>query len=384
MKRISKLMALLLAALLLVGTCTVAFAADEIIIEGYVVDDYGDCGPNLKWYFSSPRNINGKSVPGTMIIKGSGTMTSYSDSKPPQWTRLKESINELRVQDGVLSIGSFAFAECDYLTDVILPDSLRRVEASAFEECDSLHKVIMPSDVTEIGESAFANCFRLEDLNIPGSLRTLGKYAFFKCYSLNGEVVIPGGVNTVPDSAFFQCGSISSLTVKEGVVTIGNSAFSGCGMKSVSLPTSLRYLDACAFANCGSLRSVTIPSQINEIPEECFANCTNLSEVTMYKGVRLIKEGAFSNCPISRVTYYGESTEWEKVIIQDYNDGLKGARYSFLPIAVAEEVDTCDYCGKVHPNTFIGKLTAFFHKVLLFFGKLLTLLKKLATFLGIM
>ena len=81
-------------------------------------------------------------------------------------------------------IATAAFAECSYLTDINIPDS-----------------------VTVIGHSAFAYCFSLENLTIGKNVKTIGPYAFDSCVSLT-EVFIPKSVKNIGEYAFNGCDAV--------------------------------------------------------------------------------------------------------------------------------------------------------------------------------
>ena len=62
------------------------------------------------------------------------------------------------IPDSVISIGGFAFSECNPLTSIIIPDSVTSIGDFAFSGCDSLTSINIPNGVTNIGQGAFKNC----------------------------------------------------------------------------------------------------------------------------------------------------------------------------------------------------------------------------------
>ena len=62
------------------------------------------------------------------------------------------------IPDSVISIGGFAFSECNSLTSIIIPDSVTSIGDFAFSGCDSLTSINIPNGVTNIGQGAFKNC----------------------------------------------------------------------------------------------------------------------------------------------------------------------------------------------------------------------------------
>ncbi|MBQ4105223.1 MAG: leucine-rich repeat domain-containing protein, partial [Clostridia bacterium] len=70
----------------------------------------------------------------------------------------------------VIAIGSNAFDDCDSLTSVALPSTVKTIGYHAFFACDMLTTITLGNNVTEIGEAAFANCTRLKSIEIPNSV----------------------------------------------------------------------------------------------------------------------------------------------------------------------------------------------------------------------
>jgi hypothetical protein len=102
----------------------------------------------------------------------------------------------------------------------------------------SIRNLIIPDainglPVTEIASGAFTRA-AIDTVQLPSTLKTIGDTSFW--YS-----------------------SLTTLTVPEGVTSIGKQAFSYCpALQSVSLPASLQTVDAFAFMDCPKLTSVTI------------------------------------------------------------------------------------------------------------------------------
>ena len=67
------------------------------------------------------------------------------------------------------SIGVDAFAFCDGLTSVTIPNSVTSIGEVAFAYCNSLTSIIIPESVTSIGDMAFADCNTLEAVYYRGT-----------------------------------------------------------------------------------------------------------------------------------------------------------------------------------------------------------------------
>lgn len=123
-----------------------------------------------------------------MTIKGIGAMADYYDSSFTPWTKYKEYIHQLEVEEGVTRIGESAFRNTSGLNYAVLPESLESIGANAFSN-SKLSLVTIPENVTEIGVRAFENCEQLTQINLPEGLKKIGIMAFGGT-SLTG-IVIP-------------------------------------------------------------------------------------------------------------------------------------------------------------------------------------------------
>ena len=90
---------------------------------------------------------------------------------------------------------------------------------------------------------------------------------------------------------------LSEFTVPEGITKIGKKAFAYCeGLERITLPSSLRMIDACAFDHCKALTEITLPNRLKEIGYDAFSCCRSLKSVTIPRSVMCIKAGAFRYC----------------------------------------------------------------------------------------
>jgi hypothetical protein len=195
-----------------------------------------------------------------------------------------------------------------------------------------LRTVTIPATVTDI-EWAFVNCFDLGTVTIPNSVTNVGDGAFY--LSGSGAMTIPPSVISIGDYAFYNsfAGPLKSVTISEGVRSIGNFAFSGCDyLSSVTIPASVTNLGEAAFADSeGGLTNITVdflnpnyaslsgvlfdrqlttliqypggrtgnyavPSGIGCIGNYAFEGCLGLSGVTIPASVTSIGGYAFSLC----------------------------------------------------------------------------------------
>ncbi len=248
------------------------------------------------------------------VIPSDGSVTHIGDSAFADCDQL----TTLVIPDSVTSIGYSAFAGCSKLTSIVIPDSVTTIGESAFErcwglesvtigdgltsisafafrECDSLKNVSIGKSLKHIGASAFANCVSLESLVIPDSVTTIGESAFAYCSRL-AHVPLGDGVTDIGHRAFEYCYSLEELTLGTGVKNIGSYAFFCCGVKNLTIPDSVTNIGSYAFYNCYNMTDVTIGDGVTHIPTAAFQSCSNLKNVTFGTGVESIGENAFYDC----------------------------------------------------------------------------------------
>ena len=208
-----------------------------------------------------------------------------------------------------------AFSGCSNLSQVVFPQNGYRIDQEAFAGCSALRSVDL-SNATSIGKSAFTGC-ELTEIQLPMTMYIdCAPDAFVGCtvfdvespyvdietgliYTINEEndtaticsylyknvagsepkqlsinddfylqlvddngeatEALPFAVNAIPEGLF------------ESVEHIG----------SISLPSSLTSIGACAFKGCSNLIAVYGGENVTYIGEEAFADCTNLTVIWM-------------------------------------------------------------------------------------------------------
>ena len=234
--------------------------------------------------------------------------------------------NSVIPADGsVTSIGDSAFSGCTSLASITIPGSVTSIGDSAFSDCRSLASITIPESVTSIGDDAFYGCRSLDynkydnayylgngnnpyivlvkskndsiaycDVN--DKTKFIHSHAFSSCTNLT-SITIPDGVMSIGDYAFSVCTSLTSITIPESVTSIGSSAFSGCrSLTSITIPESVTSIGSSAFSGCRSLTSITIPESVTSIGDSAFSGCTSLASITIPGSVTSIGDRVFYRC----------------------------------------------------------------------------------------
>ncbi|MEG0376286.1 MAG: leucine-rich repeat domain-containing protein, partial [Raoultibacter sp.] len=97
------------------------------------------------------------------------------------------------------------------------------------------------------------------------------------------SVSIPSSVTEVGARAFSDCPALVSVSLAEGIVLIGDSAFAGTGVERVLLPTSVQEVGSSTFAGCANLTQIVALSDIESVADDAISGCSGVSILTPYR-----------------------------------------------------------------------------------------------------
>ncbi len=140
---------------------------------------------------------------------------------------------------------------------------------------------------------------------------SLGNYAFYNCINLT-EVALPEGITEIPPSAFAGCSKLNELEIPDTVTSIGSAAFRRCSSLShITLPEGLESIGSNAFDNCATLTEITLPVGVTTIGEQAFAGCNRLATVSLPNTLTHVGSSVFTGTALTKVLFYGTQEEWE-------------------------------------------------------------------------
>lgn len=208
----------------------------------------------------------------------------------------KESgVMSVIIPQGVEAIGEGAFNGCKTLTSVNIPPSVRSIEGGAFGGT-SLSTVIIPSGVENIGMNAFSSCDKLTLLSISSTVKTIDDEAFRYCSNLT-SVALPRGLTFLGESVFMGCSSLKHAELPDDLTTIPTSTFSGCKeLTYINIPPSIKKIGSSAFSMCYNLTNIDIPLGVTEIGGSAFESCIKLTTITIPESVTKLNSAMFRNC----------------------------------------------------------------------------------------
>ena len=195
----------------------------------------GGAGRNLTGYFVDEKNTAYTSVDGILFSKDGTVLVAYPQGKNDTSYSIPESVT---------CIASDAFGG-SRLTSVTIPESVTSIRLGAFFGCDGLTSITIPKSVVSIGDLALADCANLSNIYADEENTV---YTSVDGILFNKEkttlAIYPSGRKT------------TSYKIPEGVTSIGDYAFDGCGLTSVTIPGSVTSIGSSAFSGCASLKDV--------------------------------------------------------------------------------------------------------------------------------
>ena len=239
------------------------------------------------------------------------------------------SLTNVAMTNRITSIGDYAFTSCSSLTTITLPNSLYNIGEGLFSNCTSLTSISIPDIVHWIGTNAFYDCVALTDVVVSLNVQSINDGAFYGCTNLTGvycqgwppalgSYVFDYDNNTTVyylpafpgwGTTFGGCPTMLNpaaqytYTTTNGIVTvtgysgssnalailstingqpvtgIGEDAFNGSRLTSVTIPNSVTWIGVMAFGNETSLTNLMIGSSVTSIGRFLTAGCTKLTAI---------------------------------------------------------------------------------------------------------
>ena len=197
------------------------------------------------------------------------------------------NITSCTINSNCKIIADNAFAGCNQLATVSIPESVTIVGQYAFDNCDVLeyneydNAFYLGNNETQYLMLVKAKSTNITSCEINGDCQIIGEHAFDGCNQLS-SITIPESVTSIGNHAFFNCKKLASISIPNLVTSIGNYAFYDCdGLQLVSIPESVTDIGDGVFYYCSNLKAVSVPKSVTSMGEDVFRSCYNL---TLYCG----------------------------------------------------------------------------------------------------
>ncbi len=252
----------------------------------------------------------------TLVLSGSGDMADMGAGRQPWW-HVRHSITAVEVEEGVTSIGAYAFDRLRSMSSLTMPKDITMVSTYALRGCTSLTEVAFADGLENIGCGAFSGSANLQTIHLPASLQTVDIKAFEYCT----------GLKQVQYDGYEYQWSAIAIDMSSNL----NDSLVLADITCLPTPQITDYRDAAASEYAEALQYLYARQMVKAGEEDAFGTELPLTDEEVL-AVLYLQAGADSQ--------YADALDWAKkngLVDPDYMYGqMTGAKLQTLLTTVAE------------------------------------------------
>lgn len=217
----------------------------------------------------------------------------------------------------VTTIGAIAFDNCQFITSITLPTSIKTLSSAAFRRCSGLSSFTIPSSVTSISGNVFESCTNLNSISVSSSnpaYSSLDGLLYNKSRTAlitipefkSGAVVLPSTLTTIRTSSAGGCSRITSVSIPASVTSI-LSTFPSCRMLATitvdpanpsysSREGMLSNKDFSALIRVSGAKTGRVVVEEGTTFEGAFSSAYSVEEVVLPDSTTAITDYTFNEC----------------------------------------------------------------------------------------
>lgn len=251
-----------------------------------------------------------KSVDGILFSKDMKTIMCYPAGIPD---------TSYIIPEGIENIHYDCFNSNEYLTEVEMPDTVRRIEHGAFEVCRNLKDINISRNCGYMDQFVFS-LTSVETVHIPASVRFMNSATLGSMYKLKTITV------SAENNVYYVEGGVLYAKLNDGKCLVKYPSMKD-DKTEYSIPDGIAVIEMNAIEYNRYLETVTLPDTITYIGHWNFYNCKNLKSVYMPYSVDTIKPVCFAN---DNVTIYGYEGSYAEKYVRSFNDETASLQFSSI------------------------------------------------------
>lgn len=235
---------------------------------------------------------------------------------------------------GVSKVEGWAFSGCTSMTDLPIKTCKNGAEveigSNAFENMKLTGDLKLPEGIVTIEGNCFGSCLELKTLTFPSTIKDIKATFDTNCTALTHIYVAEGNTTYEAQGGILYKKNNGNLTLArcpianpepitipsdKNITEIADQAFVGCQMKAITLNEGLLKIGENAFSNCKQLTELTIPSSVTDIASSFVNGCEQLAKLTIEAGNSVYE--TIDNITYAKVSVKeGETTTEAKAIFR--------------------------------------------------------------------
>lgn len=136
--------------------------------------------------------------------------------------------------------------------------------------------------------------FDVKKITVREGITSIGSYMFMNKSSIT-SVTLPSSVKRIEALAFLNCNNLSEIVLQDGIEYIGERAFENTAIEEIVFPQSLTTIWLEAFCKCRNLTYVKLPDQLDVVARWAFRSCMKLERIEI-GNILEFGPGIFANC----------------------------------------------------------------------------------------
>lgn len=315
-----------------VGGDVFTMSGRDTVLYAVWASKQGQCGDNA--YYTIDDDW-------TLTIGGTGDMYDYASELEVPWYNQREQIQKVVMNEGITSIGDYAFYGCANVNGLNIPTTVITMGygcLSDFGNNIDLHipntvlnfksgslryinarKIYLPKTFSDVNESGLYLCFNLEEIEIDSD----NPYFF-----IDNNMII----NKEKTKIYLCPAKTKIVNIPNYINEIGDRAFAFSLIDNIIIPENVEIIGERAFFNCPYLNTVYITGSDTQLGEHIF------NKYSGYVNKFGCSYPQYSNWPFDVTVYAPEGSTAEEYVSQYYQEDWQYTdikNISFIPLSEA-------------------------------------------------